>query len=397
MRWRWVGEAAGGRRLTGTESAIDERALSTQLLERGIVLVHSRVAANTSKRSPTRIERLWPQLSSLLQAGLSVVQALDLLATDPETGGGDRGLAQLCAQLSHQLSQGQSLAQAMRQIGPPFSALAIGLIDAGEHVGQLDTVVKRLAEHSDRLMALKQRLLNALLYPALVLGVSVLVVVAMLMLVVPQFERLFAGFGVGLPPLTDAMIWASVVLRDHPALMVTTTLMLCGSLVWLTRAQGAVGQWRDGWLLRWPGLGKVLQRAAVTRISATLSTVLAAGMPLADSLQVVSAVASHRRYRDALLQARRDVLHGQALHQALRATEAFPELMLRLTRLGEESGQLPDMLMRVAAAEQATLDQHLSQLTALAEPIMIIVLGGLVALMLIALYLPVFNLAGVMA
>lgn len=399
MKWIWVGEAAGGRRLSGTESATDEHALSTQLLARGIVLIHSRAAVKASRRTSTRIEHLWPQLSSLLKAGLSVVQALDLLATAGETDGGDshKGLAELCAELHHQLSQGQSLAQVMRQIGPPFSPLAIGLVAAGEQAGQLDTVLERLAEHSERLMALKRRLLNALLYPVLVLGVSILVVVAMLMLVVPQFERLFAGFGVGLPPLTEAMLWASRQLRYHTLLIMALLLIVggLGSLLW--RAQGRVGQWRDDLQLRTPGLGKVLQHAAVTRISATLSTVLAAGMPLADSLDVVCGVANHRRYRDALLQAKRDVLHGQALHQALRSAGAFPERMLRLTQLGEESGQLPDLLRRVAMTEQAALDQHLSQLMALAEPVMIVVLGGLVALMLVALYLPVFNLAGVMA
>jgi len=393
LKWRWLGEDATGRRQTGVDAAIDATALHARLRQRGIVPLHSRATSAAGTLNAATVHRLWPQLSSLLQAGLSLVQALELLSTDHS----DAPLAELCAELSRQLNHGRSLAQAMHQMSPPFSSLAIGLIAAGEHSGQLETLVERLADHSERLLALKQRLFNATLYPLVVLAVSALVVIAMLALVVPQFETLFAGFGVGLPPLTETMVWASGALREHSTLIAVVAAVTLLALTALVRAQGAIGRWRDGWLLRLPILGAVLQRAAVTRISATLSTVLAAGLPLAQSLEVVATVAGYPRYQQALQQAGLHIMQGQPLHQALRASQGFPELMLRLTHLGEESGQLPAMLMRAATAEQAALDKTITQLTTLAEPIMIVFLGGLVAVMLIALYLPVFNLAGVMA
>jgi len=393
LKWRWLGENASGQRLTGVEVASDVSALQAQLRQRGIVPLHSRAATINGPVKAATIHRLWPQLASLLTASLSLVQALELLGNDHS----DAALARLCTELSEQLNHGHSLAQAMRHIGPPFSALAIGLIAAGEHSGQLETLIERLADHSERVLALKQRLLNATLYPLVVLGVSALVVIAMLAVVVPQFETLFAGFGVGLPPLTEAMIWASRGLRTHSMLIAAMAAILLLAITAVVRAQGAIGRWRDGWLLRLPIVGAVLQRAAVTRISATLSTVLAAGLPLAQSLQVVATVAGYPRYQHALQQAEDHIMQGQPLHQALRASEQFPELMLRLVHLGEESGQLPAMLMRAATAEQAALDKTITQLTTLAEPLMIVLLGGLVAVMLIALYLPVFNLAGVMA
>ena len=395
MNWRWLGQDGQGRRVSGLEFAVSSDSLRQQLQQRGIVLLHGRAVAKQAgiQRARLPLAAWWDQLASLLQADLNLMQALDLMAHDRS----QPKLAALSMQLAKEVQHGHSLAEAMRRIGPPFPALAIALIDAGEQSGQLPSLVHRLAQHSLRMNQLKQGLWQAAAYPLLVGALSALMLMGMLLFVVPQFEVMFAGFGLALPRLTQALLWASGLARAQLPWLGLLTLLGTGLMWHLRRGHGRWGLWRDALLMRVPGIGALWQQLAVTRIASTLATLLAAGLPLPDSLDAAAAVAGHARHQAALKQCREQVLRGQSLHEALAATAAFPPLMWRLTRLGEESGQLPGMLQRVADQTQARLDHSLARLLTLTEPLLILAMGSLVTAMLLALYLPVFQLTGAMA
>ena len=396
--FQWEGLDQAGRFNRGDIQAPSEIQARAELRRLGIK------PGLVQKRSPYRLvwkqPRIKPrdiaiftrQLATLLTAGVPLVQAFDIIGRGHEQA----ALRQLLLLIRTDIEKGTPLAESLARHPRHFDTLFCNLVHAGEQAGILDTLLVRIADHQEKTEALKNRIRSAMSYPLLVTLVSAVVVSILLIFVVPQFESLFRGFGAALPPVTQWILDGSRGLETHgPWLLGLLTLAGYG-VVRLKDQSEAFNQWLDERLLDLPLIGNILHKSAVARTARTLSALSTAGVPLVEALPSVAGAAGNRRYAAAIQDIRRQVATGSSLQQALLQTRLFPDMLIQMVAIGEESGTLDGMLARVADFYEEDVDNAVNAMSKLMEPAIMVILGGLVGGLVLAMYLPLFQLGGVM-
>ncbi|SES83673.1 MULTISPECIES: type II secretion system F family protein [unclassified Pseudomonas] len=391
--YAWEGINRKGRRVsghsTGHNPALVKAQLRRQGISPGLVRKHSPVLAGLKPSIKSAdITLLTRQLATLLKAGIPLLQALDIISE----GFDNATLRELLQGLQQSIAAGTSLADALRKHPRCFDELYCNLVAAGEQAGALETLLERVAIHREKSEQLKARIKKAMTYPITVLIVASLVTGVLLVHVVPQFQSLFAGVDGKLPGFTLQVIALSEFMQ-RAWWGVALGLLAAGfGLRHAYHALPAFQLWLDAGLLKAPVAGKLLRKSAVARYARTLSTTFAAGVPLVQALDSVAGAAGSGPFRQAIEHMRHDVSTGMQLNQSMAVSGLFPGMAIQMTAIGEESGTLDRMLEKVANHYEADVDTLVDHLTSLMEPLIMVVLGGIVGALVIAMYLPVFQL-----
>lgn len=391
--YAWEGINRKGRRVSGQISGHNPALIRAQLRQQGIcperVRKRSRIFPDLAPPIKSADIALFTrQLATLLKAGIALLQALDILAESFE----NRRMRALVNGLKQEIASGSNLTTALRQQPRHFDTLYCNLIAAGEQAGALETLLERVALHQEKTQQLRARIKKAMTYPAAVLVVASVVSTVLLMHVVPQFQTLFAGVDGKLPGFTLAVIALSEFLQNAWWLL---ALGLGAAVAGLRRAYRVSPGFRhrlDAGLLKAPLAGTLLKKSAVARYARTLSTTFSAGVPLVHALDSVAGAVGSGPFRQAIERMRDDVSTGIQLNQSMNTSGLFPGMAIQMTLIGEESGTLDGMLEKVANHYEADVDTLVDHLTSLMEPLMMVVLGGIVGALVLAMYLPVFQL-----
>ncbi len=327
------------------------------------------------------------QFATLAKAGLPLVECLGTLIEQVERA----SLKRVLSHVRQQVREGRSLADALQAHPRVFSSIYVNMVRAGEESGTLETVLARLADYSEAQAHLLRTVQSALTYPLLMVVVASTILVFLLAYVVPQVTRIFSETGQKLPLTTRLLIGLSSFLADYwwMFLIVGACSVLGGARL-LRTPQGR--EWYDWLLLRLPWGGRLLQRVSVARMARTLSTLLASGVPLLSALSIVTQLVSNTQLRRALEEARASVQEGESLAAPLKRSGLFPALLIQMIAVGERSGELEGLLAHAAEAYDEEVATALSRLTSLLEPLTILVMGGVVLFIVLAILLPIFEL-----
>lgn len=330
------------------------------------------------------------QLATMLRSGVALVQAFDIVASGAEK----RRMADLVRGVRNDVSAGESFATALRRHPAQFDTLFCNLVDAGERAGALEAMLQRLATHKEKTEGLRSKLRKAMVYPIAVICVALAVSGILLIKVVPQFEQIFAGFGAELPAATLVVIAISEFAQEWwLALLVSFAALLAGILA--VRRAARAREAMDRFVLRLPIIGGISRKSAVARCARTMATTISAGVPLIEALNSVAASAGNSVFAREMHRICEEVAGGRQISAAMRAGRVFPTIVVQMIAVGEESGTLDDMLDRSAAYYEDQVDDTVESLTSLLEPMIMAVLGVLIGGLVIAMYLPIFQLGAV--
>ncbi len=332
------------------------------------------------------------QFSVMIDAGLPLVQCLEILGKQEE----DKHFAAVIQQTRADVEAGASLADAMRKHPKAFDALYVNMVAAGEAGGILDTILKRLATYIEKSVKLKSQVKSAMIYPVAIMVIAAGVVTVILWKVIPTFTALFAGLGASLPLPTRIVIWLSEQVVAFMPLIVVG-LVAGGYLFRRYYATEAGRRVVDGALLKLPILGVIFRKIAVARFCRTLSTLLASGVPILDGLEITAKTAGNAIVEDAVMATRTKVERGETVSGPLRETAVFPPMVTQMVNVGETTGALDAMLAKIADFYEDEVDTAVAGLLTLLEPVMIAFLGLVVGGIVIAMYLPMFDLISKLA
>ncbi len=389
----WQGLDAQGRLAQGRLNAADAGLARAQLRRQGLQQVQLQRLwwSRTPQVRPRDLALMTRQLAALLQAGVPLLQSLQMLSRSLTSA----TLAEVVSQIQAEVAAGTALHEALAHHPAHFSGLYCSMVQAGESAGILDSLMERLAHTLEKNEGLRSRVRSALVYPAAVLGVALGVLVLILVFVVPVFEDVFKSFGAELPWATQVVVHLSEGLSASWPLVIL--VLLVGIWGW-QRPQAAQAQIKktwDRWLLKWPLFGALIATAVLARWAQTLSALLSAGVPLAEALGPVAQACDHAVYERATLQLQRQVAQGVHLSEAMAQSGRFTPMIVQLCATGEETGSLDSLLARAGGLMETELDDQVNGLSSLLEPLIIVVLGGFIGCILVAMYLPIFRLGQV--
>ncbi|TMQ49086.1 MAG: type II secretion system F family protein [Candidatus Eisenbacteria bacterium] len=334
------------------------------------------------------------QFATMINAGLPLVQCLDILSKQTEK----ENFRTTIAQVMRDVEAGTTLAEALgkKEHSKVFDELFVNMVEAGEAGGILDNILQRLATYIEKAEALKRKIKGAMVYPAVVMSVAVLATVFMLIFIIPTFARMFTGFGADLPLPTKIVMGLSTFLRSYWWILLGTVVV--GAVAFQRYYITEKGHMQvDKLLLRVPVMGDVIRKGAVARFTRTLSTLISSGVPILNGLEITARTSGNRVIQEAIMSARASIREGETIAAPLRQSTVFPQMVVQMISVGEETGALDDMLGRIADFYDDEVDTAVDSLTSLIEPVMIVFMGGIVGGMVIAMYLPMFKLINVVA
>jgi type IV pilus assembly protein PilC len=331
------------------------------------------------------------QMATMIGAGIPIAQTLKAIGKGHENG----AMEKLMLDLSKEVESGTALSVALSKHPVHFNRLFVSLVEAGEESGKLDTMLDRVATYNEKLEAIKSKVRSAMMYPIVVLFVSMLVTLLLLLFVIPQFEALFQSFGADLPTLTRIIVDMSEWTQQYWYLFIGAILAAGVGFMFAYRRSKKMQFAMDRTLLKLPVFGTILKKSALARFSRTLSIIFGAGVPLVDGMNTVGAATGNRVYEKAVAEVKHDISTGRSLESSMASTKVFPNMMLQMVSSGEESGELETMLDKVADFYEREVDDAVEALASLIEPIMIVILGVIIGTIVLAMYLPIFKLAAV--
>lgn len=392
----WEGKDRKGSIVKGELSGQNPALVKAQLRKQGINPTRVRkkgmsLGGAGKKIKPLDIALFARQMATMMKAGVPLLQSFDIIADGVEKP----AMRKLVDELKQHVAAGNSFAAALRTKPQYFDDLFCNLVDAGEQSGALETLLDRVATYKEKTEALKAKIKKAMNYPIAVIVVAVIVTCILLIKVVPQFKEVFAGFGAELPAFTLFVIGISETLQKWWFIVIVALLAIGYAFM---QAKKRSEKFRDGLdrtILKTPVIGSIVYKAAVARYARTLSTTFAAGVPLVEALDSVAGATGNVVFRNAVNKVKQDVTSGMQLNFSMRSTNAFPAMAVQMTAIGEESGALDSMLDKVASYYETEVDNAVDGLTALMEPVIMAVLGVLVGGLIIAMYLPIFQLGNV--
>ena len=389
----WEGVDRNNKPLRGEMRAVSETVATTNLRRQGIRVVKIKRQTFRGGRSVSDkdITFFTRQLATMLKAGVPLLQSFDIIAR----GHSNARFSRLMLDLKNKVETGSSLSQAFREYPKHFDQLYCNLVQAGETAGMLDAILDRLATYKEKILAIKSKIKSALFYPIAVIVVAIIVTWVIMIFVIPAFKSVFSSFGANLPWLTQVVIdvsdffvaywWAMFLIIIAAFVGIRLSIKRSESMRYMVHRLS----------LKIPIIGGILEKATIARWTRTLQTMFAAGVPLVESLDAVGGASGNMVYIAATKRIQTDVSTGTSLTNAMAAVNLFPPMVLQMTQIGEESGSLDNMLGKIADFYEREVDDAVTALSSLLEPIIIVFLGVVVGGLVVAMYLPIFKLGAV--
>ncbi|CCG96030.1 type II secretion system protein F [Marinobacter sp. EVN1] len=392
----WEGKDRKGNKAKGELTGSNLALVKAQLRKQGIIPDKVKkkpkpLFGGKKKITPFDIAMLTRQLATMMKAGVPLVQSFDIVADGLE----NKGLQELVMSIRNDISSGTGFASALRKHPRHFDDLYCNLVESGEKAGALEQMLDRIATYLEKTELLKKKVKKAMTYPIAVIVVAIVVTAILLVKVVPQFESLFQGFGAELPVFTQMVVGLSEWMQSWWFVVLLGIVGVIFSFKEAKRRSPKFSDFVDKYTLKLPVVGEILDKSAVAKFGRVLSTTFAAGVPLVDALDSVAGATGNAVYRDAVMRIKNDVSSGTQLQASMRQQDVFPVMAVQLTAIGEESGNLDEMLGKVAEHYEAVVDDMVDNLTALMEPMIMSVLGVLVGGLIVAMYLPIFQMGQV--
>ncbi len=331
------------------------------------------------------------QLATMINAGIPIIQAFDIITK----GQSNQKMKDLIENIKKGVESGLTLAESLRKYPSYFNDLFCNLIDVGEKSGSLDMLLDKIATYKEKTETIKKKIKKTLKYPIAVMIIAFLVTAILLIFVVPQFESLFKGFGAEMPAFTRAVVYLSRIFENFWYIIFSLIFLFIYSF---NHAHNHIKKFNhaiDKYLLKTPIIGNIIRNASIARFSRTLSITYAAGLPLINSLIAVAGATGNNRFSNATLEIKEEISSGLQLHRAIEKTNLFPNMVIQMVAIGEESGTLESMLSKVANFYEEAVENSVDSLSSLLEPIIMTILGVLVGGLVIAMYLPIFKLGTV--
>jgi type IV pilus assembly protein PilC len=398
-KFMWEGKTRVGGTMTGEIEAPNEAFVIAQLRRQQIVPVKVKAKARelnitlpwrTGKVSRKELAIFTRQFATMIDAGLPLVQCLDILGMQQE----NQGFKKVILKVKEDVESGSTFADALGKHPIVFDELFVNLVSAGEVGGILDTILARLAAYIEKAMKLAKQVKSAMVYPATIVAVALIVTVILLLYVIPIFGQMFEDFGQSLPVPTQIVLALSAYTRKYFLLGVVLVVLMILAIRWYYKRE--TGRRNiDRLLLRMPILGDLLRKIAVARFSRTLGTMVSSGVPILESMDIVAKSAGNKIIEEAVVKARESISEGKTISEPLQDSKVFPLMVTQMVAVGEATGALDAMLNKIADFYDDEVDASVAALTSLLEPLLMIFLGVVIGGLVIAMYLPIFKLAGV--
>lgn len=391
----YEGTDRSGKKTKGEISSSNANVAKAELRKQGINATKVKkkgggfdLASIGAKVTPSDIALFTRQLATMMKAGVPLVQSFEIVAD----GMDNPMMKDLILKIRDEVSSGNSFAHAIKTQPEYFDDLFCNLVDAGEQSGSLETMLDRLATYKEKSEALKAKIKSAMNYPIAVLVVASVVSGILLIKVVPQFEEIFAGFGADLPEFTQMVVDASRFMQEWWFAGVAAIAAIYFAYKEAHKRSQAIRDGQERLALKMPILGDILDKSCIARFARTLSTTFAAGVPLVDALESVAGAAGNVVYLEAINQIKEDVSSGIQLNTSMKSANVFPNMVIQMVAIGEESGALDGMLDKAATYYEEMVDNAVDGLTSLMEPIIMSFLGVVIGGLIIAMYLPIFSM-----
>ena len=381
------------RLVRGEVVAKDEEEARKKLQRRGIRPLRISKVKTARKRRITQedITVFTRQLATMMKAGLPLMQAFEIVAR----GHSNPSMTEMLMQVRSDVEQGSALGKSFSKYPKYFDRFYCNLVSAGESGGVLESLLDKLAVYKEKTQAIKKKVKTALTYPIAIIVVAIALIFIMMMFVLPAFKEVYANMGAELPSLTQLVMNLSDLFVDYGWIMIILLIVSAFGLYKLHEKSPTFQKRIDALILRLPVFGTIVRKATIARWARTTSTLFAAGVPLVEVLDSVAGASGNILYEEATQDIRAKVTQGLSLTSSMQSTDMFPNMVIQMAAIGEESGSLDDMLNKAAEFYEDEVDNSVSRLSALMEPIIMVVLGSLIGILLIAMYLPLFNLGNV--
>lgn len=394
--FNWEGLDKKGKKMQGATEAISVAYVNAMLRRQGInptkVRKQSKSLLQRKKKiTPKDISVFTRQFATMVESGIPIVQGIEIVAKGHE----NPSLQELLMTVKQDIESGTTLSAALGKHKFYFDALYCNLVQAGEQAGILDAILDKVATYKEKIEAIKGKIKSALFYPAAVIVVAFVVTAILLIFVIPQFESMFKGFGAELPAMTQFVVNLSHFMRDYWFLIFGSLFGAIFFIAYSYKRSEKMQHNVDRIVLRAPVVGDIVKKATIARYARTLGTMFAAGVPLVESLDSVAGAAGNRVYYEGVMAIKNEVSTGTHLRVAMEHTGLFPNMVVQMVAIGEESGELDKMLGKVADFYEEEVDNAVESLSSLIEPMIMAFLGIVVGGLVVAMYLPIFKLAAV--
>lgn len=396
--YRWKGINSSGKFVSGQTLALSESEVRDKLKDQHIQikkLKRRNVSAITriTQRVKTKdITILTRQLATMLATGVPIIQALKLVADNHRKA----EMKSILAQISKGVESGTPISKAMRTASSHFDTLYVDLVATGEQAGNLAEVFERIATYREKSEQLRAKVIKALIYPSMVVLTALAVSYLMLTMVIPQFETMFSGFGADLPWFTQQVLKLSSFTQTYSGITFLLIMVVVITVKIARKKSFRARLFSSRLGLKIPVIGTVISKASIAKFSRTLATSFSAGIPILSSLKTSAKTANNVHYQQAIDNVYSDTSAGMPIYIAMRNSDCFPEMVLQMVMIGEESGRLDDMLNKIATIYEFEIDNTVDNLGKILEPLIIIFLGVVVGGLVVAMYLPIFNLMSVL-
>jgi len=393
----WQGTNKQGRRVKGEQAGESVNLVKAHLRRQGITPLKVKkkpkdlFAARKPPIKPADIAVFSRMLATMMSAGVPLMQSMQIIGEGHENA----SMQEMILAIKSDVESGTSLAESLAKFPLHFDDLFISLVHAGEQSGTLETLLNEIATYKEKTEALKAKVKKALVYPVAILVVAFIVTAILMIFVIPQFEDLFTGFGADLPGLTKLVIHISQVFQTYWWLIFGSIIGTVMGIMQAKKRSRKVQHFFDRLLLKIPVIGMVQYKGAIARFARTFSTMFKAGVPLVEAMVSVAGATGNIVFSEATMVMRDDVSTGTQLNKAMSDVDLFPNMVVQMVAIGEESGALDAMLSKVADFYEREVDDAVDNMTALMEPMIMVVLGGLIGTLVIAMYLPIFKLGAV--
>ncbi len=399
--YKWEGKIRDGSVKKGTMEAANEAVVTAQLrgqkimptkIKKSLGAIEIKIPGMKPKVTTKDLVVFTRQFATMIDAGLPLVQCLEILSSQNE----NPTFKEIIGAVKEDVESGNTFADALAKHPKAFDRLYVNLVNAGEMGGILDTILNRLAAYIEKAMNLRKKVKGAMVYPATVVGVAVIVVSIILIFVIPVFQQMFGGMGKSLPAPTLMVIAMSDFLKKYFLFIIIAFFVLVGTMKRIYRTEKGRMAF-DKMFLKLPIFGDLIRKVAVAKFTRTLGTLISSGVPILEGLEVVAKTAGNAVVEQAVLRTRDSISEGRTIAEPLKETKVFPPMVVQMIAVGEATGALDQMLNKIADFYDTEVDEAVGALTSAIEPLLMVFLGGTIGGIVIAMYLPVFSMAGAMS
>lgn len=399
-KFAWEGKNRSGQAQKGEMEAPDEAAVAAALRRQGLMPgkikeagkgldMEIKVPGFGGKVTTKDLVVFTRQFATMIDAGLPLVQCLDILSRQQDK----KIFKDMLIQVKESVESGSTFADALKKHPKAFDNLFVNLVAAGEVGGILDTILNRLAAYLEKAQKLKKKVKSAMTYPATIVGIALVVISVILMFVIPAFEKMFADFGSALPAPTQIVINLSNFVQDYILAIIIAIIVLIFAIKKIYATEKG-RDFIDDKVLKLPIFGILLRKVAVAKFTRTLGTMISSGVPILDGLEIVAKTAGNRTIEKAIYKVKQSISEGKTIAEPLEKSGVFPPMVCQMIAVGEQSGSIDTMLNKIADFYDDEVDDAVGNLTAMMEPMLMLFLGTTVGGLVIAMYLPIFKIAG---